>query len=70
MGFGKAILGGLDCLPIRFQVAKIFESRAFSGFVNQEMDSPIIYFVTEESTFFAFFPPPDLSQQGLAATRT
>ena len=29
MGFGKAILGGLDCLPIRFQVAKIFESRPF-----------------------------------------
>ena len=29
IGFGKPILGGLDCLPIRFSVAKIFESRAF-----------------------------------------
>ena len=29
MGFGKAILEGLRCLPIRFWVAKIFESRAF-----------------------------------------
>ena len=29
MGFGKAILEGLHCLPIRFEVAKIFESGAF-----------------------------------------
>ena len=29
MGFGKPNLGGLDCLPIRFYVAKIFESRPF-----------------------------------------
>ena len=54
IGFGKPILGGLDCLPIRFSVAKIFESRRVLGFITQKSDSTT-YYETEESNIFRPF---------------
>ena len=42
IGFGKPILGGLDCLPIRFSVAKIFESGPIWRFITQKSDSTLL----------------------------